>query len=85
MLVPICLGLLVFGMNRKTSRINIIHGFVSQSVRIQLTKCLVEDLQYNQGLNPALSSSFQVYDWNDDDGYENFDTWVQMAALQAGR
>ena len=34
---------------------------------------------------PVLSSIFYVYDWEDDDGYNNFGEWVEDAADQAGR
>ncbi len=35
--------------------------------------------------SPVLSSLFSVYDWVDDDGYNNFADWVEDAAEQAGR
>ncbi len=28
---------------------------------------------------------FNTYDWKDDDGYKNFDSWVELAAKQAGK
>jgi hypothetical protein len=34
---------------------------------------------------PILSSLFNVYDWVDNDGYNNFGKWVEAAARQAGR
>jgi hypothetical protein len=34
---------------------------------------------------PVLSSLFSVYDWVDNDGYNNFGKWVEAAAKQAGR
>lgn len=34
---------------------------------------------------PVLSSLFKIYDWVDDDGYNNFSSWVEKAAKQAGR
>jgi len=34
---------------------------------------------------PILSSLFSVYDWVDDDGYNNFSKWVEAAAKQAGK
>jgi hypothetical protein len=34
---------------------------------------------------PVLSSIFSVYDWVTDMGYQNFATWIERAALQAGR
>jgi hypothetical protein len=34
---------------------------------------------------PVLSSLFSVYDWIDNDGYNNFGKWVEAAAKQAGR
>lgn len=34
---------------------------------------------------PVLSSLFAVYDWVDDDGYNNFSNWIEDAAEQAGR
>ena len=34
---------------------------------------------------PILSSLFSVYDWNDNDGYNNFGNWVESAATQAGK
>lgn len=35
--------------------------------------------------NATFSSLFPVYDWNADDGYKNFETWIEQAARQAGR
>lgn len=35
--------------------------------------------------NPLLSNLFKVYDWINDDGFNNFDDWVELAAQQAGR
>ncbi|HEX5753746.1 MAG TPA: TIR domain-containing protein [Archangium sp.] len=37
------------------------------------------------GTTPILSSLFDVYDWVDDDGFNNFPQWVAKAARQAGR
>lgn len=34
---------------------------------------------------PILSSLFKVYDWTDNDGFNNFGSWVEAAAKQAGR
>jgi hypothetical protein len=34
---------------------------------------------------PVLSSLFSVYDWVNNDGYNNFGKWVEAAAKQAGR
>lgn len=34
---------------------------------------------------PILSEIFNVYDWVDDNGYSNFEKWVEKAAKQAGR
>lgn len=34
---------------------------------------------------PVLSSIFSVYDWDNHNGYENFSTWVEAAAAQAGK
>ncbi len=34
---------------------------------------------------PVLNSLFKVYDWVDNDGYNNFAKWVKAAAKQAGR
>lgn len=34
---------------------------------------------------PVLSDLFRVYDWNGDRGYDNFPSWVHMAAWQARR
>lgn len=34
---------------------------------------------------PVLSELFRVYDWVNDDGYNNFGSWVESAARQAGR
>ncbi len=34
---------------------------------------------------PVLSDIFRVYDWVADNGYQNFSSWVDAAALQAGR
>lgn len=36
------------------------------------------------GTNP-LRSSYPVYLWNKDDGYENFGDWVEKAAAAAGK
>jgi hypothetical protein len=33
----------------------------------------------------VLSNLFSVHDWLDDDGYNNFGSWVEAAAKQAGR
>jgi hypothetical protein len=33
---------------------------------------------------PILSSIFSVYDWQDNDGYNNFGRWIEGAAKQAG-
>jgi hypothetical protein len=35
--------------------------------------------------NSILDTLFSVYDWIDDDGYNNFGNWVESAAKQAGR
>lgn len=32
----------------------------------------------------TLDAIFQVYDWNDDNGFVNFGKWVEAAARQAG-
>ena len=37
------------------------------------------------GSRPVLNSLFRVYDWVLDDGYDNFSSWVDAAAKQAGR
>ncbi|WP_119681466.1 TIR domain-containing protein [Indioceanicola profundi] len=37
------------------------------------------------GTTPTLSDLFPVYDWVQDDGYNNFATWVDAAARHAGR
>jgi hypothetical protein len=34
---------------------------------------------------PILSDLFKVYDWVDNNGYNNFGYWVEAAAKQAGR
>ena len=34
---------------------------------------------------PVLSGLFRTYDWIRDNGYNNFSTWVENAAKQAGR
>ena len=34
---------------------------------------------------PVLSNIFQVHDWVNDRGYDNFASWVEAAARQAGR
>jgi hypothetical protein len=34
---------------------------------------------------PILSSIFSVYDWVNNDGYNNFSRWVEYAAQQAGK
>ncbi len=42
--------------------------------------------KYLSGLSSFnLSALFRVYDWNRDHGYDNFSTWVDTAARQAGR
>ena len=33
----------------------------------------------------TLDGKFAIYDWIDNDGYNNFGKWVEAAALQAGR
>jgi hypothetical protein len=33
---------------------------------------------------PVLSSIFSVYDWEDNDGFNNFADWIESAAEQAG-
>jgi hypothetical protein len=33
---------------------------------------------------PVLESIFSVYDWEEDDGYNNFGDWIENAAGQAG-
>ena len=41
---------------------------------------------YLKGTNkPMLNSLFRVYDWVDDDGYNNFARWIETSARQAGR
>jgi len=35
--------------------------------------------------NPVLSDIFSVYDWVSNNGYNNFATWIEAAARQAGR
>tara|TARA_R110002124_G_scaffold31971_1_gene108083 strand:+ start:51 stop:659 length:609 start_codon:yes stop_codon:yes gene_type:complete len=35
--------------------------------------------------SPRLDGIFRVYDWVNDDGFNNFDTWVERAARQAGK
>ena len=37
------------------------------------------------GDGPVLSNLFTVYDWVDNNGYNNFGLWVEKAARQAGR
>jgi hypothetical protein len=34
---------------------------------------------------PVLSSLFKVYDWINDDGFNNFEKWAEAAAKEAGR
>jgi hypothetical protein len=34
---------------------------------------------------PILSSLFRIYDWIDDDGYNNFNKWAEAAAKQADK
>jgi hypothetical protein len=34
---------------------------------------------------PLLNSLFRIYDWIDDDGYNNFKKWAEAAATQAGK
>ncbi len=36
-------------------------------------------------INPVLNSIFSVYDWIDNNGYNNFEDWIEAAALQAGK
>jgi len=38
-----------------------------------------------RGTKPLLSSIFRTYDWVTQSGYDNFSTWVDAAASQAGR
>jgi len=39
----------------------------------------------NRADRPVLSSLFKVYDWVNNNGYENFPAWVAKTASQAGR
>lgn len=39
----------------------------------------------SEGASPVLSNLFNVHDWVDEDGYNNFGDWVEAAAKQAGR
>lgn len=48
-----------------------------------ITKSAAPYLEYVD--KPILSSLFSVYDWVDNDGYNNFSKWVEAAAKQAGR
>ena len=41
--------------------------------------------QFDGMLNDDFAELFVVYDWVLHDGYHNFSTWVELAALQAGR
>ena len=42
--------------------------------------------KYLEGRNqPNLDEIFKIYDWIDNDGYNNFGAWVEEAARQAGR
>jgi hypothetical protein len=34
---------------------------------------------------PVLNSIFRIYDWIDDDGFNNFNKWAESAAKQAGK
>lgn len=38
-----------------------------------------------QCTNHTFSSLFPIYDWKNDDGYNNLGTWIESAAVQAGR
>jgi hypothetical protein len=41
---------------------------------------------YLKGVDkPILNSLFREYDWMDDNGYQNFPTWIEAAAKQAGK
>jgi hypothetical protein len=37
------------------------------------------------GMKQYLSATYPLYDWVFNDGYKNFGTWVEKAAIQAGR
>jgi hypothetical protein len=37
------------------------------------------------GFESKLSDRVRTYDWVNDDGYNNFSSWVERAALEAGR
>ena len=48
---------------------------------------VLKDVTYNlNGLtNHTFSTIFPIYDWKDNDGYNNIGTWIEAAAKQAGR
>jgi hypothetical protein len=49
--------------------------------RNPLDDCTVDQ----NGQKVLLSSMYHTYDWVGDDGYNNFATWVETAAKQAGK
>jgi hypothetical protein len=46
----------------------------------------LDDLAYDLGsrTNHTLFSLFPIYDWSDDDGFNNLGDWIEDAALEAG-
>lgn len=47
----------------------------------------LDDVAYNLGgyTNHRLSRLFPIYDWEEDDGYDNIGDWIEAAADRAGR
>jgi hypothetical protein len=47
----------------------------------------LSDVAYDLGdrENHCLSTLFPIYEWDDDDGYENLADWIDEAADDAGR
>lgn len=45
------------------------------------------DVTYDLGgrTNHTFSSMFPIYDWDSDRGYDNLGSWIESAAIQAGR
>lgn len=47
----------------------------------------LRDVAYNLGgrTNHTFSTMFPIYDWSGDKGYDNLGTWIESAAMHAGR
>jgi MTH538 TIR-like domain (DUF1863) len=42
-------------------------------------------IKYDNGTWKPLSSWYKTYDWKDDDGFNNIESWIEQAAKEAGR